>query len=310
MAEPRAESPPESPPAQPAGLPAEFATNSATNSVASSATDSAANAAAHSPAAPATAPAPQALAAASSAAPSPAPGDSPAEVLAQAPTAAPDNPAARLAPLPYARHQALSRLAEAQPGIVQERLQARLQALTAQIEQMQAAATAPPPAASATAVSAPASPPASPLAELLAYIGEQALPDLPFAEQKSRLSTVDRGHGEKSSAPLPIGQSAAAPELKAVAYFRDAWSRLSTEQQLTQTLAQAPENAGPMNSQHLVLRSLQVMREVAPDYLQGFMSYIDTLIWLEQVDPTRPPTKTAGEGEKKPRAGKRAAGKR
>lgn len=309
MAEPRAESPPESPPARPTGLPAEFATNSATNSVASSATDSAA----HSPAAPATAPAPQALAAASSAAPSPAPGDSPAEVLAQTPTAVPDNPdnpAARLAPLPYARRQALSRLAEAQPGIVQERLQARLQALTAQIEQMQAAATAPSPAASATAVSAPTSPPASPLAELLAYIGEQALPDLPFAEQKSHLSTVDRGHGEKSSAPLPIGQSAAAPELKAVAYFRDAWSRLSTEQQLTQTLAQAPENAGPMNSQHLVLRSLQVMREVAPDYLQGFMSYIDTLIWLEQVDPTRPPTKTAGEGEKKPRAGKRAAGKR
>ena len=309
MAEPRAESPPESPPARPTGLPAEFATNSATNSVASSATDSAANAAAHSPAAPA----PQALAAASSAAPSPAPGDSPAEVLAQAPTAVPDNPdnpAARLAPLPYARRQALSRLAEAQPGIVQERLQARLQALTAQIEQMQAAATAPPPAASATAVSAPTSPPASPLAELLAYIGEQALPDLPFAEQKSHLSTVDRGNTEKSSAPLPIGQSAAAPELKAVAYFRDAWSRLSTEQQLTQTLAQAPENAGPMNSQHLVLRSLQVMREVAPDYLQGFMSYIDTLIWLEQVDPTRPPTKTAGEGEKKPRAGKRAAGKR
>ncbi|WP_371322466.1 DUF2894 domain-containing protein [Dechloromonas sp. ZY10] len=298
MAEPQAESPP----ARPAGLPAELATNS----VASSATDSAANSADHSPAAPTTESATQALATASFAAPSPAPGDSPAEVFAQAPTAAPDNPAARLAPLPYARRQALSRLAEAQPGIVQERLQARLQALTAQIEQMQAAATAPPPAASATAVAEPA----SPLAELLAYIGEQALPDLPFAEQKSRISTVDRGNSEKSSAPLPIGQSTAAPELKAVAYFRDAWSRLSTEQQLTQTLAQAPENAGPMNSQHLVLRSLQVMREVAPDYLQGFMSYIDTLIWLEQVDPTRIPAKAAGESDKKPRSSKRPASKR
>lgn len=44
-----------------------------------------------------------------------------------------------------------------------------------------------------------------------------------------------------------------------------------------------------MNSQHLVLRSLELMRDLAPDYLQGFMSYIDTLIWLEHADPSRNP---------------------
>jgi hypothetical protein len=74
-----------------------------------------------------------------------------------------------------------------------------------------------------------------------------------------------------------------APRLRSIARFQDTWARLSTEQQLTQTLAQAPENAGPMNSQHLVLRSLQRMCDVAPDYLQSFMSYIDTLIWLESA---------------------------
>jgi hypothetical protein len=42
-----------------------------------------------------------------------------------------------------------------------------------------------------------------------------------------------------------------------------------------------------MNSQHLVLRSLERMRDIAPDYLQGFMSYIDTLIWLDHADPTK-----------------------
>ena len=42
-----------------------------------------------------------------------------------------------------------------------------------------------------------------------------------------------------------------------------------------------------MNSQHLVLRSLERMRDIAPDYLQGFMSYIDTLIWLEHAAPTK-----------------------
>jgi hypothetical protein len=84
-----------------------------------------------------------------------------------------------------------------------------------------------------------------------------------------------------------------ATQLRSIARFQDTWARLSTEQQLTQTLAQAPENAGPMNSQHLVLRSLQRMHDIAPDYLQSFMSYIDTLIWLESA--ARP---SAGEREK------------
>ena len=90
-----------------------------------------------------------------------------------------------------------------------------------------------------------------------------------------------------------------ATELRSIAHFHDTWARLSTEQQLTQTLAQAPANAGPMNSQHLVLRSLQRMQDIAPDYLQGFMSYVDTLIWLESA--ARP---SAGERENRERTGK------
>ena len=100
-----------------------------------------------------------------------------------------------------------------------------------------------------------------------------------------------------------VGHSPQAAELKSVAYFRNTWSRLSTEQQLTQTLAQAPANAGPMNSQHLVLRSLEVMRDISPDYLQAFMSYIDALIWLDHADPTRQPASRSGssDGEKRRR---------
>ena len=33
-----------------------------------------------------------------------------------------------------------------------------------------------------------------------------------------------------------------------------------------------------------MLRALQLMQDVSPDYLQRFMSYADTLLWLEQVD--------------------------
>ena len=44
------------------------------------------------------------------------------------------------------------------------------------------------------------------------------------------------------------------------------------------TLVQALAIASPMNPQNLVLHSLQAMRDVAPDHLQGFMSNVDTPI--------------------------------
>ena len=101
----------------------------------------------------------------------------------------------------------------------------------------------------------------SPLAELLAYIGQQAHASL--VAQPPGDATKQ---GEAPASPvLAPASPTTAPELKAVSIFRDDWSKLSTEQQLTQTLAQAPENAGPMNSQHLVLRSLQRLREIAPE---------------------------------------------
>lgn len=73
-------------------------------------------------------------------------------------------------------------------------------------------------------------------------------------------------------------------ELKSVRYFRNTWSRLSAEKQVTQALDQAPKNAGPINSHAVVLRSLALMRDISPDYLNRFMSYVDTLLCLDQGD--------------------------
>jgi len=160
----------------------------------------------------------------------------------------------------------------------------------------------------------------SPLADLLAYISGHAHDQSGAAQSANDASTAIRALKEVPSGERfrPISKNTSAgripqgPELKSVAYFRNEWSKLSTEQQLTQTLAQAPENAGPMNSQHLVLRSLQVMRDIAPDYLQGFMSYIDTLIWLEQADPTKSVAGRASGADKelKQRPAKRSSVKR
>ena len=55
-------------------------------------------------------------------------------------------------------------------------------------------------------------------------------------------------------------------ELKSVRYFRNTWSRLSAEKQVTQALGQAPKNAGPINSHVVALRSLALMRDTSPDF--------------------------------------------
>ncbi|WP_321802498.1 DUF2894 domain-containing protein [Burkholderia sp. BCC1993] len=66
-------------------------------------------------------------------------------------------------------------------------------------------------------------------------------------------------------------------------YFRAMWSKVRTEQQYRQSLDQVPRNAGPLNSNSLVHRSLATMRELSPEYLQQFLSYVDALAWLEDL---------------------------
>jgi hypothetical protein len=73
-------------------------------------------------------------------------------------------------------------------------------------------------------------------------------------------------------------------ELKTTHYFRNTWSKLSVDKQVTQAIKQAPKNAGPINSHMLVLRSLALMREISPDYLNRFTSYVDALLCLDQCD--------------------------
>jgi hypothetical protein len=63
--------------------------------------------------------------------------------------------------------------------------------------------------------------------------------------------------------------------------FRQELGKISVQKQVTQAIAQAPQNAGPINSHSLVLRSLGLMRDLSPDYLNRFMGYVDTLLFLD-----------------------------
>lgn len=173
--------------------------------------------------------------------------------------------AERFDPVRFRFIEALGRRAEAYQGearqLLDERLDQALQEYSARLEQAQ----------EKTEESAGDLASQSPLAELAAYIAQRSSPD-----------SVERvaPNGE-SSIDSPAETST---ELKSVRYFRDTWSRLSVDQQLTQALAQAPENAGPLNSHLLVLRAFERMRDISPEYLNRFMSYVDALLWLDQAE--------------------------
>lgn len=119
------------------------------------------------------------------------------------------------------------------------------------------------------------------LGDLLEHLAQRQMPlappHRPGAPAAPGMHSTPAARG---TAPLA---ASAPPELKALQYFRSTWSRLSTEQRLAQSAAKLPENAGPLNSQHLVHQSLVLMRELSPGYLERFIAHVDTLLWLDQV---------------------------
>ena len=96
----------------------------------------------------------------------------------------------------------------------------------------------------------------------------------------------------------------AASEMKSVRRFRDAWSRMSAQQQVTQAVGLGPDQAGPLNSHMLVLRSLELMRSLSPDYLRRFLSHVDSLQWLDLAN-TQYQTKAAKPKSTRQRSQKR-----
>ncbi|MGF6817989.1 hypothetical protein OKW33_004860 [Paraburkholderia atlantica] len=173
----------------------------------------------------------------------------------------------RLDPLRFHLLDALARRAAQHSGetrrVIERRLAALLAEYTAEVERAAADRSA----LQATSVEANAASDAT-LAALI--------------EQLAR-------HQARADAP----HAAAYPELPAVDYFREVWSKVRTEKQLRQSLAQVPGNAGPLNSSSLVHRALSLMRELSPEYLKQFLSYVDTLSWLEQMNGGAPVEKEA-----------------
>lgn len=139
--------------------------------------------------------------------------------------------------------------------------------------------------------------------------GPDAMPQL---ASRPSLVTLIKQLNHQSPQPAPSADSAnhshttTVPELKAIEHFRSTWSALHAEKQLTQAFNQAPDNAGPLNSHHLVLRSLDVMRNISPHYLTRFMAHVDALLCLDAAEiAAAAPAKKVG----RTRSGHRKAAK-
>jgi hypothetical protein len=65
--------------------------------------------------------------------------------------------------------------------------------------------------------------------------------------------------------------------------LRTVWSRMRNDRQLRESLDQVPADAGPLNSDMLVRRALQLMQATAPGYLQHFIAYADALASMQQL---------------------------
>ena len=90
------------------------------------------------------------------------------------------------------------------------------------------------------------------------------------------------GAGAQTEAGGPTGADP-WPELRSARRFRETWERLGAELQVQQAQARAPQNAGPLNPQRLVLDILGHMGELSPHYLRRFLAHAETLLWLEQA---------------------------
>ncbi|SAL47895.1 hypothetical protein AWB69_04827 [Caballeronia udeis] len=196
----------------------------------------------------------------------------------------------RLDPVRFYFIEALDRRAAGHSGearrILDERLSKLIEAYADDLER--AAAKAADVDVDANRAAPPGEPAPRTLAGLIDYIASQAL-------------------SPSDNDGLASQRTPSYPELEVLDYFRETWTKVSTEKQFRQSLAQVPGNAGPLNSSSLVHRSLSLMRQLSPGYLQQFLSYVDALSWMEQM--TGGSTPTDKEAPRSASARKSARGK-
>ncbi len=82
-------------------------------------------------------------------------------------------------------------------------------------------------------------------------------------------------------------QSGCKTALRSFHIFKETWAKLYSDKLVKNAIKERPKDPGPLNAQMLVTRSLSAMHNLSPSYLNRIVSYIDTLLWLEQASKER-----------------------
>ena len=110
---------------------------------------------------------------------------------------------------------------------------------------------------------------------------EPRLDDLLQSLEREALSSAEANASAAASFPP---RSARKSQLRSLATYKNTMQTLNSNRVVARAIQVRPETPGPLNGQMLATRSLATLRQLSPEYLSRFVSYIDTLLWLQCAD--------------------------
>lgn len=125
---------------------------------------------------------------------------------------------------------------------------------------------------------------------LVALISD-AQPEAPSYSESSRGAAFDEflQQQENNILQTMVGSdldeppSALAPALtRANRYLRHRQLQHSAARLVDVAIENGPDNPGPLNPEMLSIKSLKLMRDLSPQYLNRFVAFIDSLLWIEE----------------------------
>ncbi len=120
-----------------------------------------------------------------------------------------------------------------------------------------------------------------PIAKERADLG--SFDDILRQQEQRLLQGVGDVSGVDKSRSCEASDVSSQGEPNAIYHLREALVKRNADKLVTQLVDEIPEDAGPLNPQKLIVKSLSSMRDLSPHYLNRFVAYIDTLLWLEET---------------------------
>ncbi|MBD2858236.1 DUF2894 domain-containing protein [Spongiibacter sp. KMU-158] len=132
------------------------------------------------------------------------------------------------------------------------------------------------------------------------YFPEKASIGLAFDEylrqQESEVLQAwagESGEGESGDVQLPNFSKQGEQGLKAARWFEEQRLKRYASSLVNKAIEEAPEDPGPLNPQMLAIKSLMQMRDLSTHYLNRFVSYVDSMLYLELAMQNTEPAKKA-----------------